>query len=74
VFVFYLRTNSDFCHLHNKLIGLYNRVEKCLQRGMNWVYKLSGLRLVCKGLEKQKTQHAGHVSRTRLDGKGEIKR
>jgi hypothetical protein len=39
VFCIYLRTNSDFCHLYNKLIGFRNRVEKCLQRGKNWVFK-----------------------------------
>jgi hypothetical protein len=35
VFVFcsYLRKNSDLCHLLHKLIGFYNRDEKCLQRG-----------------------------------------
>jgi len=35
----YLRTNSDFCHLHYKLIGFYNRDEKCLLRGTDWVFK-----------------------------------
>jgi hypothetical protein len=25
VFCIYLRTNSDFCQLHKKLIGFYNR-------------------------------------------------
>jgi len=30
---FYIRTNSDLCHLQYKLIGFYNRGEKCLQRG-----------------------------------------
>jgi hypothetical protein len=25
------------CHLHHKLIGFYNRDEKCLQRGTDWV-------------------------------------
>jgi len=35
----YLRTNSDLCHLEHKLIGFYNRDEKCLQRGTNWVFK-----------------------------------
>ena len=35
----YLRTNSDLCHLHHKLIGFYNRDEKCLLRGTNWVFK-----------------------------------
>jgi hypothetical protein len=27
------------CHLQHKLIGFYNRDEKCLQRGANWVFK-----------------------------------
>ena len=35
---FYLRTNSDLCHLQYKLIGFYNRDEKCLQRGTDWVF------------------------------------
>jgi len=35
----YLRTNSDLCHLHHKLIGFYNRDEKCLQRGTDWIFK-----------------------------------
>jgi len=39
VFCIYLRTNSDLCHLQHKLIGFYNRVEKCLQRGTDWVFK-----------------------------------
>ena len=55
----YIRTNSDLCHLQHKLIGFYNRDEKCLQRGTDWGFKYiyiyiseqySGLRLVCKGL------------------------
>ena len=50
VFCIYLRTNSDLCHLQHKLIGFYNRDEKCLLRGTDWVFKYSGLRLVCKGL------------------------
>jgi hypothetical protein len=33
--------NSDLCLLHDKLIGFYNRVEKCLQRGTDWIFKLS---------------------------------
>ena len=33
VFCIYLRTNCDLCHLQHKLIGFYNGVEKCLQRG-----------------------------------------
>jgi len=39
VFYIYLRTNSDLCHLQHKLIGFYNRDEKCLQRGTDWVFK-----------------------------------
>jgi hypothetical protein len=52
VFCIYLRTNSDLCHLQHKLIGFYNRDEKCLQRGTDWVFKYSGLRFVCKGLKR----------------------
>ena len=39
VFCTYLRTNTDLCHLQHKLIGFYNRDEKCLLRGTNWVFK-----------------------------------
>jgi hypothetical protein len=39
VFCIYLTTNSDLCHLQHKLIGFYNRDEKCLQRGTDWVFK-----------------------------------
>ena len=38
VFCIYLSTNSDLCHLQHKLIGFYNRDEKCLLRGTNWVF------------------------------------
>jgi len=27
------------CHLQHKLIGFYNRDEKCLLRGTNWAFK-----------------------------------
>ena len=33
------KKNSDLCHLHHKLIDFYNRDEKYLLRGMNWVFK-----------------------------------
>ena len=36
VFCIYLRTNSDLCQLLHKLVGFYNRDEKCLQRGTDW--------------------------------------
>jgi hypothetical protein len=50
VFCIYLRTNSDFCHIHHKLIGFYNREGKCLQRGTNFFSELSSLRFVFKRL------------------------
>ena len=37
--LFCLRTNSDLWHLQHKLIGFYNRDEKGLLRGTNWVFK-----------------------------------
>jgi hypothetical protein len=40
VFCIYLRTNSDLCHLQHKQIGFYNRDEKCLLRGKDWVFKV----------------------------------
>jgi hypothetical protein len=33
-----LRTNSDLCHLHHKLIGFYNYNGKCLLLGTDWVF------------------------------------
>jgi len=27
------------CHLQHKLFGFYNRDEKCLLRGTDWVFK-----------------------------------
>ena len=39
VFCICLRINNDLCHLQHKLIGFYNRDEKCLQRGTDWVFK-----------------------------------
>ena len=53
MFCIYLRTNSDLCHLQRKLIGFYNRDEKCLQRGTYWVFKQSSLRFVFKGLSTE---------------------
>ena len=57
VFCIYLRTNSDLCHLQHKLIGFYNRNEKRLQRGTDWVFKYSGLRFVCNGLISPTTKY-----------------
>ena len=38
-FCIYLRTNYGVCLILYKLIGFYNRDEKCLQRGTDWVFK-----------------------------------
>ena len=51
VFCIYLRTNSNLRHLHHKLIGFYNRDEKCLLRGANWVFKYRSLRFAFKRLK-----------------------
>ena len=53
VFCIYLRTNSDLRHLQYKLIGFYNRDEKSLLRGTNWVFKYGSLRFVCKELKRR---------------------
>jgi hypothetical protein len=37
--VVYLRTNSNLCHVQHKLVGFYNWDEKCLEHGMDWVFK-----------------------------------
>ena len=52
VFCIYLRTNSDLCHLQHNLIGFYNRDEKCLQRGTDWAFKLSGLSFVFQNKQR----------------------
>ena len=39
VFCVYLRTNSNLSRLQYKLIGFYNREEKGLLRGTDWVFK-----------------------------------
>ena len=39
LFILCLSENSDLCHLRHKLIGFYNRDEKCLLRGTDWVFK-----------------------------------
>jgi hypothetical protein len=47
LFVLYLSENKQrLVPLQHKLIGFYNRDEKCLQRGKDWVFKYSGLRFV----------------------------
>jgi hypothetical protein len=43
--------NNDLCHLQHKLVGFYNRDEKCLQRGTDWCCKQSSLRFVFKGFK-----------------------
>jgi hypothetical protein len=39
LYVLYLSENKqDLCHLNHKLISCYNRDEKCVLRGTNWVF------------------------------------
>ena len=33
------KENNDFFPLQHKLTGFFNRDEKCLQRGTDWVFK-----------------------------------
>jgi len=47
-FCIYLRTNSDLCHLQHKLIGFYNRDEKRLLLGTDWVLN----KMVCASFLK----------------------
>jgi hypothetical protein len=35
-FCIHLTTNSDLCHLQHKLVGFYNRDEKCVLRVTDW--------------------------------------
>ena len=66
VFCIYLRTNSDLYLLQHKLIGFYNRDEKCLPRGTNWVFNQSSLRFVFKGLNSQRASGFIKQQRTPL--------
>jgi hypothetical protein len=76
VLCIYLRTNSDLCHLQHKLIGFYNRDEKCLQRGTDWGFKQSSLSFVSKWLilqviitddnERTKGLHGGGIFAAKL--------
>ena len=50
LWVLYLSENKQLLVSHHKLIGFYNRDEKCLQRGTGWGFKQSGLRFVFKRL------------------------
>jgi len=64
MFCIYLRTNSDLCHLQHKPIGFYNRDEKCLQRGTDWVFNTLNpeLNSICYLLALL-AHHFLHVSR-----------
>jgi hypothetical protein len=39
LFALYLSQNKQRLVSHHKLIGFYNRDEKCLQHGTDWVFK-----------------------------------
>jgi len=64
MFCIYLRTNSDLSHLQHKLIGFYNREEKCLQRGTDWVFNPLNAELNpnCHLLALLGAHHILHVS------------
>ena len=64
----YLRTNSDLCHLQHKLIGFYNRDEKCLLRGTNWFFNPLNAELnpICHLLALVGAHHILHVGRIRV--------
>ena len=47
-FVFIWKKNGDFYPILHKLISFYNRDEKLLLRGTDWVFKWSSLRFVFK--------------------------
>ena len=70
VFCIYLRTNSDLCHLHHKLIGFYNRDKKCLLRGTDRVFKYSSLRFVFKGLKFIISVRGDHCDYSSREPKG----
>jgi hypothetical protein len=48
-FVFIGEETAISSPIQHKLIGVYNRDEKCLQRGTDWALKYSSLRFVYKG-------------------------
>jgi len=54
-------SNSDFCPIHHKLIGFYNRDEKCLLRGTNRVFKKNSLCFIFKGLIQQRDNFVSHA-------------
>ena len=57
--VFYLSENKKrLVPLKHKQIRFYNRDEKCLLRGTNWVFKYSIFPFIFKGLIKHCTMKA----------------
>ena len=50
VFCTDIRTDSDFCFIHHRLMGFYNRGRKCLLRGTDWFLIYIRLRFVFKRL------------------------
>jgi len=52
VFCIYLKTNSDYWPIQHKLIGFYNRDEKCLHRGTNGVFKKAVSASSLKGFQQ----------------------
>ena len=67
-FVFIWEQNSDLCHLQHKLTGFYNRDEKCLLHGTDWVFNplKAELNPICHLLALLGVYHILHVSRIRV--------
>ena len=50
-FVFISEKSSYFCLIQHKMFGFYDRDEKCLLRGTNWVFIYNSLCFVFKDLK-----------------------
>jgi hypothetical protein len=70
VLCIYLRTKSNLCHLQHKLIGFYNRDEKCLLHGTDWLFKWSSLPFIIKGLNT--TCHPSQADQRQRDRQEKI--
>jgi hypothetical protein len=50
LYCIYLRTNDDFYPKQHKLTGCYNRDEKCVLRGMEWIFMYNSGYVFCVDL------------------------
>ena len=70
IYVFCYLSVSKQLHGPRKIIDFYNRNEKCLLRGKNWVFKLDNMPFVFKGFKGFPTQKFA-VMLTSITGKYE---